>query len=50
MNNYIWCKPPATDIDAIEKLGNPGWNFKDYFKYSQMTETHVARVNCTLKP
>jgi hypothetical protein len=36
MNFYVWCKPPAADIDAIEKLGNPGWNFK----YSLMTETH----------
>jgi hypothetical protein len=41
MNFYTWSKPPAADIDAIEKLGNPGWNFKEYSKYSLMSETYV---------
>ncbi|KAJ6501837.1 GMC oxidoreductase [Mycena vulgaris] len=31
-------KPPAGDIDAIEKLGNPEWNWKEYQKYSQRSE------------
>ncbi|KAJ7145703.1 GMC oxidoreductase [Mycena epipterygia] len=39
LNFYAWIKPPATDIDAIEKLGNPGWNWKEYLKYSQRSET-----------
>ncbi|KAF5329742.1 hypothetical protein D9619_009174 [Psilocybe cf. subviscida] len=25
INWLVWCKPPTADIDAIEKLGNPGW-------------------------
>ncbi|KAF8877062.1 GMC oxidoreductase [Gymnopilus junonius] len=38
--NFLgWVKPPAADIDAIEKLGNPGWNWADYQKYSQRSET-----------
>ncbi|KIM89885.1 GMC oxidoreductase [Piloderma croceum F 1598] len=39
MNFYTWSKPPAADVDAIEQLGNPGWNFKEYSKYSLMSET-----------
>lgn len=39
MNFYAWSKPPAGDVDAIEKLGNPGWNWDDYFKYTKRSET-----------
>ncbi|KAJ7108233.1 GMC oxidoreductase [Mycena epipterygia] len=39
LNFYAWIKPPAADIDAIEKLGNPGWNWKEYQKYSNRSET-----------
>ncbi|KAJ7466573.1 GMC oxidoreductase [Mycena galericulata] len=39
LNFYSWIKPPATDIDAIEKLGNPGWNWSEYLQYSQRSET-----------
>ncbi|KAJ6562868.1 GMC oxidoreductase [Mycena vulgaris] len=38
LNFYAWIKPPAGDIDAIEKLGNPEWNWKEYQKYSQRSE------------
>ncbi|KAJ7458937.1 GMC oxidoreductase [Mycena latifolia] len=34
-----WVKPPARDIDAFEKLGNPGWNWNEYLKYSQRSKT-----------
>ncbi|KAJ7925389.1 hypothetical protein B0H13DRAFT_2314603 [Mycena leptocephala] len=30
MNFYAWTKPPAADVDAIEQLGNPGWNWADF--------------------
>ncbi|KAJ7590009.1 hypothetical protein C8J56DRAFT_936647 [Mycena floridula] len=33
MNMMLWNVPPAVDIDNWEKLGNPGWNFKNYQKY-----------------
>ncbi|KDR78172.1 hypothetical protein GALMADRAFT_245205 [Galerina marginata CBS 339.88] len=39
INFYAWIKPPASDIDAIEKLGNPGWNWADYEKYTKKSET-----------
>ncbi|KDR78179.1 hypothetical protein GALMADRAFT_245214 [Galerina marginata CBS 339.88] len=38
MNFYAWIKPPAADIDAFEKLGNPGWNWADYEKHSKNSE------------
>ncbi|KAF4611726.1 hypothetical protein D9613_003994 [Agrocybe pediades] len=39
MNFYCWIKPPAFDMDAIEALGNPGWNWTEYEKYSRKVET-----------
>jgi hypothetical protein len=39
MNFYVWGKPPAGEVNNLEKLGNPGWNWDDYFKYSTMSET-----------
>ncbi|PPR06211.1 hypothetical protein CVT26_005470 [Gymnopilus dilepis] len=39
INSYVWSKPSASDIDAWEKLGNPGWNWKDYHEYSKKSET-----------
>ncbi|KAF8872798.1 GMC oxidoreductase [Gymnopilus junonius] len=38
-NSYLWSKPPAADIDAFESLGNPGWNWADYQRYSKKSET-----------
>jgi hypothetical protein len=39
MNFYVWSKPPAADIDAFEKLGNPNWTWQNYERYSKLTET-----------
>ncbi|KAI0313444.1 GMC oxidoreductase [Amylostereum chailletii] len=39
MNFYVFTQPPAHDIDAIEKLGNPGWNWKNYIHYCKKSET-----------
>ncbi|KAF8958583.1 GMC oxidoreductase [Flammula alnicola] len=39
LNSFAWIKPPAADIDAFEKLGNPGWNWADYDKYFKKSET-----------
>ncbi|KAF8872796.1 GMC oxidoreductase [Gymnopilus junonius] len=38
VNFSFWSKPPATDIDNFEKLGNPGWNWAEYKKYSNKSE------------
>ncbi|KAF7345021.1 GMC oxidoreductase [Mycena venus] len=39
LNLCAWIKPPAADIDAIEKLGNPGWNWDEYIRYSRRSES-----------
>lgn len=41
MNFLCWIKPPVKDVDAFEKLGNPGWNWADFQKYSLRAETFV---------
>ncbi|KAI9433324.1 GMC oxidoreductase [Lactarius indigo] len=38
VNFYVFTHPPASDIDAIEKLGNPGWNWETYLRYSRKSE------------
>ena len=30
--------PPAADVDAFEALGNPGWNWAGFEKYSKKVE------------
>ncbi|KAF6749503.1 GMC oxidoreductase [Ephemerocybe angulata] len=38
MNFFCWIKPPAEDVNAFEKLGNPGWNWNEFEKYSKKSE------------
>ncbi|KAH9934261.1 uncharacterized protein B0H18DRAFT_1114998 [Fomitopsis serialis] len=38
MNFYVWTKPPREAMDAIEELGNPGWNWKAYQELTMRTE------------
>ncbi|KAI9068482.1 GMC oxidoreductase [Trametes sanguinea] len=38
INFHCWIKPPASEIDDIERLGNPGWNWKNFEKYIKRTE------------
>ncbi|KAI1787645.1 GMC oxidoreductase [Ganoderma leucocontextum] len=33
-NFYLWNRPGEEDINAWERLGNPGWNWKNFLKYS----------------
>ncbi|EIN09187.1 alcohol oxidase, partial [Punctularia strigosozonata HHB-11173 SS5] len=45
INFMCWVKPPASDINGnadIERLGNPGWNWDNYDKYTARTESFVA--------
>lgn len=40
--NFLgWTKPEPADIDAWEKLGNPGWNFARLHEYIQKAERLV---------
>ncbi|KAI0069141.1 GMC oxidoreductase [Artomyces pyxidatus] len=41
MNFYVFTQPPAEDINAIERLGNPGWNWDRYIHYSRKSETFI---------
>lgn len=38
MNFYLWTKPPAADVNTWEELGNPGWNWDVFQKYSLRAE------------
>ncbi|KAF9007049.1 GMC oxidoreductase, partial [Cyathus striatus] len=52
INFYAWSKPPAGDVDVFEKLGNPGWNWKEYMRYSKRSETfhHPSEEQTSLYP
>lgn len=39
MNFQFWGVPPAQDVNAIETLGNPGWNWEEFKKYFKRVET-----------
>ncbi|EED77894.1 hypothetical GMC oxidoreductase [Postia placenta Mad-698-R] len=41
INLLGWTKPEPADIDAWEKLGNPGWNFKRLHEYIKKAERDV---------
>ncbi|KAH9840900.1 GMC oxidoreductase [Rhodofomes roseus] len=42
INFMVWAKPPKEEIDDFERLGNPGWNWKNYQHYVSRTEGFVA--------
>ncbi|THG98101.1 hypothetical protein EW026_g4042 [Hermanssonia centrifuga] len=41
INFLCWTKPPARDIDDFERLGNSGWNWKNYENCLERTEGFV---------
>ncbi|KIK69071.1 hypothetical protein GYMLUDRAFT_91470 [Collybiopsis luxurians FD-317 M1] len=41
MNFSVWTHPPKEDVDNWEKLGNPGWNWANYEKYSTRALTYT---------
>ncbi|GBE79756.1 GMC oxidoreductase [Sparassis crispa] len=55
VNFLCWTIPPAEDINNFERLGNPGWNWKDFEKYLKRVRGFVLpkkevqtryRLNC----
>ncbi|KAL6309726.1 alcohol oxidase [Sparassis latifolia] len=55
VNFLCWTIPPAEDINNFERLGNPGWNWKDFEKYLKRVQGFVLpkkevqtryRLNC----
>ncbi|KAI9060841.1 GMC oxidoreductase [Trametes sanguinea] len=42
MLNFLgWNRASAREYDAIEALGNPGWNWNEFLKYFKKSETAV---------
>ncbi|KAM5536363.1 hypothetical protein V8D89_009961 [Ganoderma adspersum] len=40
-NFYVWNRPGEEDINAWERLGNPGWNWKNFLRYSIKSEKFI---------
>ncbi|KAJ7768631.1 alcohol oxidase [Mycena maculata] len=38
INGMVWYRPTAAELDAIESLGNPGWNSTTLFPYMKAIE------------
>ncbi|KAJ7199770.1 hypothetical protein GGX14DRAFT_536461 [Mycena pura] len=38
INGMVWYRPTAAELDAIEGLGNPGWNSTTMFPYMKAIE------------
>ncbi|EMD35377.1 hypothetical protein CERSUDRAFT_116159 [Gelatoporia subvermispora B] len=44
MNVLIWTRPQKEDFDAIEELGNPGWNWEKFYHYSKKSERFSTTI------
>ncbi|KAF8434087.1 alcohol oxidase [Boletus edulis BED1] len=42
INRFLWNKPARVHIDAFEELGNKGWNWDSFVKYSKRSERFIA--------
>ncbi|KAH9886305.1 GMC oxidoreductase [Cubamyces lactineus] len=49
MNFLMWTRPQRQDIDAIEALGNSGWNWERFYEYSKKTERFVSPQKATVE-
>ncbi|KAJ7173724.1 hypothetical protein C8R46DRAFT_1083796 [Mycena filopes] len=38
INGMVWYRPTSAELDAIESLGNPGWNSASLFPYMKAIE------------
>ncbi|KAK7031444.1 alcohol oxidase [Favolaschia claudopus] len=41
INGMVWYRPAAAELDAIQSLGNPGWNSTTLFPYMQAIEHNL---------
>ncbi|TBU27831.1 GMC oxidoreductase [Dichomitus squalens] len=41
LNFLFWTRPQREEIDAVEALGNPGWNWERYFAAAKRAETFL---------
>ncbi|EIW58409.1 GMC oxidoreductase [Trametes versicolor FP-101664 SS1] len=42
INFLLWTRPQREEIDAVEKLGNQGWNWERFFEASKRAERFCA--------
>uniref|UniRef100_A0A0W0G3U5 Glucose-methanol-choline oxidoreductase N-terminal domain-containing protein n=1 Tax=Moniliophthora roreri TaxID=221103 RepID=A0A0W0G3U5_MONRR len=47
MNFFMYHRPAKSDINALEKLGNPGWNWETLRKYYKKAEHFIPPANPT---
>ena len=45
MNYQVWTLPASHEVDAIEALGNPGWNWNEYVKYQTRVDKQIKRAS-----
>ncbi|KAI0695505.1 GMC oxidoreductase [Cerioporus squamosus] len=41
INFLFWTRPGREEVDAVEKLGNPGWNWQRFFEAAKRCENFV---------
>ncbi|KAB5540203.1 GMC oxidoreductase [Coniochaeta sp. 2T2.1] len=41
INGMIWYRPTAAEIDGLQRLGNPGWNWVNLEPYMQAIERNI---------
>ncbi|KAI0030336.1 GMC oxidoreductase [Vararia minispora EC-137] len=41
VNFYNWERPSKADVNIWEELGNPGWNWKNFLRYSMKSEKFI---------
>ncbi|KAI1783604.1 GMC oxidoreductase, partial [Ganoderma leucocontextum] len=50
INFLFWTRPQREEIDALEALGNPGWNWERFFAATKRVETQVNFVSVLFHP
>ncbi|KAK4454486.1 hypothetical protein QBC34DRAFT_393518 [Podospora aff. communis PSN243] len=41
INGMVWYRPTKAELDKLESLGNPGWNWDNLEPYMRMVERHI---------
>ncbi|KAK4212696.1 glucose oxidase [Rhypophila decipiens] len=41
INGMVWYRPTKAELDKLESLGNPGWNFDNLLPYMEATERNI---------
>ncbi|KAJ7132168.1 hypothetical protein C8R44DRAFT_871156 [Mycena epipterygia] len=41
INGMVWYRPTSAELDALEDLGNPGWNSQTMFPYMKAIEHNI---------